>query len=789
MINDAFAPDNQGASILDKLNPVQAEAVTHKSDPLLILAGAGSGKTRVLTSRIAYLVNTLGVSPDQILALTFTNKAAGEMVERVGALLRVPVRGLWIGTFHSICLRLLRRHSVEAGYKPGLSVFDTDDQLRLVKLLLKEHGFEEKPRRVRDALSIISRAKSRAEGPEDLSANASSPAEILASRIYQRYQDSLRRQNAVDFDDLLLSTHNLLQNKPEVAEAYGRKFQHVLVDEYQDTNHVQFRIVQQIARTHRSIFVVGDDDQSIYGWRGADVTNIVDFQKHFPLATILRLEQNYRSTSAILNLSNDIIRHNESRWSKELWTDRQGGALPEFFIAPDEDEEADEITRRVATQTEGSKRRFSDISIFYRTHAQSRPLEDAFLRSGIPYVLVGGIYFYQRREVKDLLAYLRLLANPVDEVSLRRALSAPKRGIGAMTITSLLGTAHSSGADVLEVAASGNVAKARGKAKEKLIEFGRLMLSWRDRLSEPPELILSEIISGIDYKGYLEKQGGEWEERANNVDELLSGARMFSSAHGGGVREYLDQVSLMTSLDNLQDQATDRVTMMTVHNAKGLEFPSVFVTGLEEGLFPHVSSFNDPAQLEEERRLFYVACTRAQDQLTLSASLIRRRMGTSATGGITRFIGEVDPSLYSETELESDSWTGGSSSHGSVSSRSYYSSGDSSGGYSRGAQTTGSSYGQSQGSGYGSQRYKKPGSQKSTSSHSTSSSYSSSSYDGSGSTDSIEHPLVGRRVYHSTFGPGLVTAAEGTGDKARVTVRFNTGTTKKIISGFLEWEE
>jgi len=774
MINDLSAPDCPGAPILSNLNPVQAEAVVHKSGPLLILAGAGSGKTRVLTSRIAYLVKNLGVSPDQILALTFTNKAAGEMADRVSALLRIPVKGLWIGTFHSICLRLIRRHAELAGFKPGLSVFDTDDQLRLVKLLLKEQGFEEKPRRVRDALSIISRAKSRAEGPESFASNASTPAQILASRIYQRYQDALRRQNALDFDDILLETHKLLQSKPEIAEIYGRKFSNVLVDEYQDTNHVQFRIVQQIAKTHRSIFVVGDDDQSIYGWRGADVANIVDFQKHFPDATILRLEQNYRSTSAILSLANDIIRNNESRWSKELWTDRTGGELPEFFIAGDEDEEADEIARRVTDMTSDNKQQYSDLAIFYRTHAQSRPLEDAFLRSGIPYVLVGGVYFYQRREVKDLLAYLRLLSNPTDEVSLRRALSAPKRGIGEQTIAALLQAAARAGTDPVETAAGGAVDKARGKAKERLMEFGRSMLSWRARLAEPPELILSEIIAGIDYKGYLERQGGEWEERANNVDELLSGARLFSSSFEGGVREYLDQVTLMTSLDNLGEQGSQRVTLMTVHNAKGLEFPSVFVTGLEEGLFPHVSSFNDPAELEEERRLFYVACTRAEDRLTMSASLIRRRMGTSATGGISRFIGEIDNSLYIESELASDHWGARKRSHGSVSG----------GGYSSGSRSYG---GVSAKRDYRSTS--SPASGKRRPAAASSASPSGRGYGGAGSTDAIDHPLVGRRVYHSTFGAGLVTEADGTGDKARVTVRFNSGVTKKIISGFLEWED
>jgi ATP-dependent DNA helicase UvrD/PcrA len=767
MTYDLFTEGPSNASITDNLNEVQRDGVTHRGGPLLILAGAGSGKTRVLTRRIAYLVREKGVPPDQILALTFTNKAAGEMADRVETLLRMPARGLWIGTFHSICLRLLRSHPIEAGYQPGLSVFDTDDQRSLVRRLLKEKGFEEKPRRVRDALSIISQAKSRAEGPDWVRDTARTPAQILASKIYGAYQDTLKRQNAADFDDLLLSTYRMLCDNNDLAEWYGRKFQHVLVDEYQDTNHVQFKIVQRIAQFHNNIFVVGDDDQSIYGWRGADVTNIIDFQKHFPDPTVLRLEQNYRSTSSILNFANAVIRQNESRWSKELWTDRAEGDLPEFFIAGDEDEEADEITRRVVASKTTANRRYSDISIFYRTHAQSRPLEDAFLRSGIPYVLVGGVYFYQRKEVKDLLSYLRVLVNPLDEISLRRALSAPKRGIGDTTVAALLAESRAQNRDPLEVAASGAVSKARGKAKNNLIAFGQLMLSWRERLSEPPELILTEVINKIDFKGYLESQGGDWEERAANVDELLGGARMFSSAHAGGVREYLDQVSLMSNLDNLADQGPDRVSMMTVHNAKGLEFPAVFVTGLEEGLFPHVSAFNDPAELEEERRLFYVACTRAMDQLTLSGCLMRRRITSNTAGGITRFMSEVDANLYNEVELEGSAWAsrgyraGGGSGFG-ASDRS--TSSTSSPSWSRGTTSASSSY-----TGY--------------------SSSSGPSAAGSGPTDSLDHPLVGRRVFHATFGPGIVTTADGTGEKARVTVRFHSGVTKKIISGYLEWED
>ena len=739
MIEDAHVTGN---AALRDLNPVQQEAVVHTGGPLLLLAGAGSGKTRVLTMRIAHLVHRCGVAPEDILALTFTNKAAGEMTSRIGRLLAREVRGLWIGTFHSICLRWLRRHAREAGYRPGLSVFDADDQVSLVRRLLKGEGFEEQPRRARDVLGIISRAKGRGLDAAQAASEARTPAQKVAAKIYAAYEEALLRQNAVDFDDLLLVAHKLFTAHPEIADAYGRRFRHVLVDEYQDTNHVQFRLVERLARANRNIFVVGDDDQSIYGWRGADVTNIIDFRRHFPDATVLRMEQNYRSTKSILAFANAVIRNNESRWSKELWTEREAGALPEFFLATDEDEEAEEIARRIARAVDEGRRAYGHISIFYRTHAQSRALEEAFLRSGVPYVLIGGVYFYQRREVKDLLSYLRVLNNPADGVSLRRALSVPRRGIGETTVAALLEAARERGATPLAVAADG-LAKARGKARQNLEAFGQAMLAWGERLGEPPEALLHEIIEWSGYRAYLEAQGGDWEDRRANLDELLEGARAFSSSHGGGLPEYLDQVSLLTNLDSLDEQ-TERVTLMTAHNAKGLEFPMVFVAGLEEGLFPHVSALDDREEMEEERRLFYVACTRARDRLTLSGCLMRRRVNAAA-GGVSRFVGEVDPQLYEETELQSSRWA--------VAPRRPSAS-----------RTGRSSAGTSHASGAGA-------------AHSW------------GETDSLDHPMVGRRVFHATFGPGIVVAADGQGQAARVTVRFHTGQTRKVVSAYLEWED
>jgi DNA helicase-2/ATP-dependent DNA helicase PcrA len=706
------------------LNPVQHRAVVLEGSPGLVLAGAGSGKTRVLTRRIAWLIRERGVAPHRLLAVTFTNRAAGEMRERVEALLGFPARGLWIGTFHAICLRWLRRHAREAGYAPDLSVYDSDDQRTLLRGLLKEDGFDATPRRARELLAIISRWKNRGEGHEAAAAEARAPAQQIAARFYRRYQEGLRARNAVDFDDLLLGAHRLFQAHPEIADAYAEQFTHVLVDEYQDTNHVQFLLVERLARRHRNLFVVGDDDQSIYGWRGAEVKNILDFREHFPEATVLYLEQNYRSTQTILDLANAVIARNPDRWPKRLWTERAAGTRPQFFLGADEDEEAEEVARRVseAARADGQLR---GIAIFYRTHAQSRPLEDALLRRRVPYRLIGGVRFYERKEVKDLLAYLRALVNPRDEVALRRAVGVPRRGIGEAGAAAWLTESAARDADPLETAATGALDGVGPRGRAGLAEFGNLMLAWRARLAEPPERILGEIVERSRYEAYLEEQGGDWEERRANVRELVEGARLFSSQAEGGVREYLDQVSLLTSAD-LADEKADAVTLMTAHNAKGLEFPRVFVVGLEEGLFPHASSLDDPAELAEERRLFYVACTRAMETLFLSASALRRRY-SSGGGGVSRFVIEIPEGLLEVAP------------GGDVPPRA------ASGG-----------------------RTLVP--------------------EGEAPADPEEHPLVGRRVHHATFGQGIVIAAEGRGAEAHVTVRFHGGRSRKVLGSYLEWE-
>jgi len=735
-----------GDELLADLNPAQREATSAPAGPLLILAGAGSGKTRVLTRRIAWLIRRQGVPAQRILAVTFTNRAAGEMRERVESLLGQSVRGLWIGTFHAICLRWLKRHAPAAGYGPQLSVCDAEDQLSLLRRLLKEEGFDHSPRRARELQAIISRAKNRSQTAEQFQEAARSPAQMLAGRLYRAYQDALRRQSAADFDDLLLETHRLFSGHPEIADAYARQFEHVLVDEYQDTNHVQFLLVERLARVHGNILVVGDDDQSIYGWRGAEVRNILDFREHFPQATIFYLEQNYRSTRPILEFANAAIAVNAGRYAKQLWTERPGGGLPEFFLAADEDEEAEEVAARAVAARERGGRRYRDLAVFYRTHAQSRALEDAFLRRGIPYVIVGGIYFYARREVKDLLSYLRVLVNPRDETSLRRALTVPRRGIGERTLEALLAEIREQDADALEWIRARAPEGVPARARAALAAFGEMMAALRARLAEPPERILSEVVAATGYREYLREQGGDWEERLANVEELLESARLFTSRDEGGVAEYLDQVSLMTSGDAL-DARADAVTLMTAHNAKGLEFPQVFVTGLEEGLFPHASALEDREELEEERRLFYVACTRAKDELTLSASQIRRRFSSGA-GGVSRFLGEVPRGLFRDVSAASLA-APVSSVH-------------------RPGRT-----GRERGAGPGRVGEEDSSAAQDWPAH---------------ARDEADHPWVGRRVYHPRFGHGLVTAVEGRGAQARITVRFHGGQTRKVLREYLEWE-
>ncbi len=633
------------------LNPVQKEAVLFGDGPLLVLAGAGSGKTRVLTRRIVHLILRRGLPPDRILAVTFTNKAAGEMRSRVEAMLGFDAAGLWIGTFHSICLRLLRRHADRLGFDRGITVFDADDQISLLRQVLKEEaGHDADAPKVRELATIISLAKNRMWEPDDLAHHLPRPDRERLAHFYRRYQEKLRAQGGADFDDLLVLAVRLIENHPDLGDRYARKFEHILVDEYQDTNHIQFRLVRRLAEGHGNIMVVGDDDQSIYGWRGADLSNILEFEKRFKKAVVLRMTQNYRSTGSILEVANAVVKNNRSRLEKSLWTENEEGRRPAFFVADDEEDEARRIVQGIQREARDGRLRPGEVAILYRVHALSRPLEEACLNFGLPYALVGGVVFYQRKEIKDLLAYLRLVVNPFDSVSFARALSWPSRGIGNVGLARITEAAAASSGDLVR-AAAGLTAEAglRGRAIEKVREFGTLVLELADRAARGPEPLLRTVCERTAFFDRL-KESGEpgWEDRVANVLELLDGAGRFQEREGeGSLQAWLDQVALYTSLDT-RVPSEERITLMTVHNAKGLEWPHVYIAGLEEGLFPHASAFDDPAEMEEERRLFYVAATRARQSLTLSASEERRRLNWTSLGGLSRFLLEIPPELLDE---------------------------------------------------------------------------------------------------------------------------------------------
>ncbi|MFN8548964.1 MAG: UvrD-helicase domain-containing protein [Candidatus Eisenbacteria bacterium] len=630
-------------SLVQGLNPVQREAVLFGDGPLLVLAGAGSGKTRVLTRRLAHLILRRGLSPDRVLAVTFTNKAADEMRKRVEAMLGFEALGLWIGTFHSICLRLLRRHADRLGFTAPITVFDDDDQTSLLKEVLKAHDLDNETPKVREIKSVLGMAKNRLWGPDDLAEQWGHRDAARFASLYRTYQTRLRAQNGADFDDLLLLAVKLLEDVPEVGDLYARKFQHVLVDEYQDTNHAQFRLVKRLAEGWGNVMVVGDDDQSIYRWRGADITNILDFERHFPKGKALSMTQNYRSTQNILAVAQAVVEHNEGRRKKELWTENPSGEQVALVITQDEEEEARALVTRVKEGIRAGRWAAGEVAVLYRVHAQSRPIEEACLNLGLDYLIVGGIAFYQRKEVKDLIAYLRLAFNPRDEVSFRRVLGAPKRGIGDKGREAIEGAALARGGEYVRAllhldAASG----LKGKALKSAQELGHLLEDLSRHLADGPEALLKMVVERSEYESWLRaSEGPDFEERWANVQELLEGAARFERARGGDSLEaYLDQIALYTNLDK-NALSADRITLMTVHNAKGLEFPVVFIAGIEEGLFPHASSYDDAAEMEEERRLFYVAATRAMKQLFLSASLERRRMSRMSEGGPSRFLEEI----------------------------------------------------------------------------------------------------------------------------------------------------
>ncbi|MDZ7373073.1 MAG: UvrD-helicase domain-containing protein [candidate division KSB1 bacterium] len=634
--------------LLAELNEEQRQAVMHTNGPVLVLAGAGSGKTRVLTYRIAYLIATGAAQPNQILAVTFTNKAAEEMKRRVEALLGGGEVPRWVGTFHSVFARILRREGERLGFSRDFVIFDETDQLSVIKqgikdLHLPENGVE--PRAVRHA---ISQAKSHLIFPDEFERRAADPwRRDVVVPLYRYYQRFLRENNALDFDDLLVNPILLFEQYPDVLRSYQERFRYILVDEYQDTNRAQYILLKLLSAQHRNLCVVGDDDQSIYGWRGADIRNILDFQKDFPDCAIYRLERNYRSTETILNAANSVISKNKHRWSKRLWTDRTGGDKVVIVRALTAEDEARRVVELIEQEVYRNKRNFKDFAILYRTNAQSRILEQALQQVGIAYEVVGGVRFFERKEIKDILSYLRVICNPLDTFSLRRILNFPPRGIGQATIARLEEVAQSQGIPLFEAmrraeSISGFTPSAR-RGILSLVEAVERFHQLRGELSAAE--IATALVDQLGIRQMYKEAGTEEaRDRLNNIDELLYSIAVFCRTEEEATLErYLEQVALLSDIDSWDDRA-NVVTLMTLHSAKGLEFPVVFITGLEEGLFPLRTALEgDVHELEEERRLFYVGATRAKEKLYLTLASYRRRWSMEEVQSQpSRFLLEID---------------------------------------------------------------------------------------------------------------------------------------------------
>jgi len=736
---------------IDALNPAQREAVVHSGGPLLVLAGAGSGKTRVITQRIAWLVREAGVPAGGIVAVTFTNKAAREMRERVEALLGAG--GPWIGTFHGLCLRMLRQDGERVGLAPNFAIYDRDDQVALVRRLLRDEGVDDTASSARTFLARISRAKNAMESPRAPEARAFAPDAKLQARIYALYDEGLQRANAVDFDDILLRALALLDPEvhPDVRERYAQRCRHLLVDEYQDTNRPQYLLIKALSSVHHNVCVVGDEDQSIYKFRGAEIRNILDFERDHPGAAVVKLEQNYRSTATILDAAGAVIANNTERKGKTLWTKNARGDKIDLFHAPDDRAEAAWVARRV--QDEARKREYEDLAVLYRTNAQSRSFEEAFRRERIPYQVVGAMQFYERKEVKDVLAYLKLAVNPGDDVAFRRIVNVPPRGMGDTTVEAIEAEAKAFGVALYEAARRLSDRGVLGaRASRQLASFLELTGSFAARAAEEPAaLVIEGIVEGVGFAAYLEKSyPGEGFDRMENVRALVSAAVEYErEVESPSLLGFLDRSALVSDADEIG--ARPGVTLMTVHNAKGLEFSVVFLAGLEENIFPHSRSRANDDDLEEERRLCYVAITRARERLCLSRALTRLQQGVPQANAPSRFLDEIPEALLAQS--------------GSRSSASFF---DppvrDSGGAGWGDFAYGSSAARAGARRAQPQKPPVP----------------------SDFPDAADGFSVGVRVSHPMFGSGKVLGREGAGKSLKLTIQFTGYGTKRILPAYTQ---
>ncbi|MBQ6454622.1 MAG: UvrD-helicase domain-containing protein [Eggerthellaceae bacterium] len=665
------------------LNEPQLQAVMTTDGPLLVLAGAGSGKTRVLTYRIAHLVDDLGVAPWEILAITFTNKAANEMRERLGDLVGPRVRGMWVSTFHSMCVRILRANAHVLGFTERFTIYDEDDSKRLVKSIMEELDIDVKRIPVNTVRNRISEAKNELILPDEFEMSVHDPVGRIAARVYVIMQQRLKQANAFDFDDLLLYAYLLLKNNPDVLAAYQRRFRYLLVDEYQDTNKAQYALTQLLAQAERNIMVVGDDDQSIYSWRGADIRNILDFEKDYPDATVVKLEQNYRSTENILAAANAVIAHNERRKEKRLFSQNKEGELVSIYTAQDGRDEGRWIAGEIERLHRGGMS-YSDMAVFYRTNAQSRSLEDMFLRAGVPYRLIGSVRFFERAEIRDVMAYLSLAVNPADDVAAQRVINVPRRGIGKTTIQYVEGVARENDCTFMqaieEIIASGELRSSTRKSLKQFFDLVKEAASMSGELRKVVEAIVTK--SGM-IEAYEAERTDEARGRIENIKEFYSVVDEYAQTHdfdevfydaptadeedtdseparvlrGDSLADFIEWVRLRTDLDTLGEGAS-AVTMMTVHASKGLEFDCVFITGMEESLFPHISSSVDQEGLEEERRLAYVAITRARKLLYMTNAMTRQLFGMTNANPPSRFISEIPPELRKASGVGSIGYAG-----------------------------------------------------------------------------------------------------------------------------------
>lgn len=769
-------PENY-VPFLKTLNPKQAEAVTFGEGPLLILAGAGSGKTKVLTSRIAYLILKMGISPEGILAVTFTNKAAGEMRERLQNLAGEKASKVWLGTFHSLGLRMLRRESKALGLKNDLIVYGDDDQLSLVKQVMAELNISEKSFAPKAVLARINQAKNDNIGPAEFANRAHDFLSERVAKIYSAYQRKLREMGCLDYGDLICEPINMLRQSAHILQNYQERFQYVLVDEYQDTNKAQYILTGLLSAASKNLLAVGDPDQSIYAWRGADISNILDFERDYPDATVLRLEQNYRSTSNILSAANSVIERNRKRLKKTLWTENPSGNKLVFEEARDEYHEAELVIERIRELSgPGGGMGFKDMAVFYRTNAQSRVFEEKLMREGIPYRVIGGVRFYDRQEIRDALAYLRIIANPNDIISLRRVINTPPRGVGEVTFEKINSLSKEKKIPLFEAFRSaldsGLLAKTKVKdfieaCDDFRIDTGRVSLH---------ELAL-RLLEDSGYMQMWQKEASEEAmERVENLSEFISAIKDFETVNiGATLSDFLDQVALISDLDNYEEKA-DRITLMTLHSAKGLEFKAVFLAGMEEGIFPHSRSMEDANGLEEERRLCYVGMTRAMEELYLYAAGERKVFGESRYQTRSRFIDEISPeyiifktaekaapkTFYAPDEVYYT--TDGSQEEGYRED------------YRGRPQPSATGRGRSNGS------YRQYGSAGKSGAYKAGHADTAVHYNHTTEEEFEPQPWrVGMKVSHPSFGTGVIRERSGTGEDTKLTIRFDVGVKKLVV--------